>query len=270
MNTIQLNMMNLKKLLLTYCKGLKIEDILDESSRNMEEINQLNDILIDINNEIYQVKSKIDNATNALLENIDKRIRNALNEKLIHLYNSAETLEFKKKKIEQDLFNKSVIRKDFINSIESINSFYEIIDNKEGDDLIKSRIRIRNKLRELIKAIVIYPVGHTNKSIESQISFIKDRYPKLDDSTIEFWRTFLETMKYNVKYQKYVVIFNSGVMIRISPHFENPLTFEFDENQGILLSRSDKNIKYEWKRDPDGIYRLTNDFDEMLEEYINK
>ncbi|MBW1813553.1 MAG: recombinase family protein [Deltaproteobacteria bacterium] len=151
--------------ILEHCAGLDINEILQDEDQRQSIVESLNGELISLKEQLDQIDSKIQNLTDAISETSDKRVRMKLDESINQQFNLQEDLKGKQRSVQEKMFEQQKEKEHMENAINDLTKLSKRLK------VVDVRLRVRNKLRELILAIIIHPTGvGKDKSSRSYVS----------------------------------------------------------------------------------------------------
>jgi DNA invertase Pin-like site-specific DNA recombinase len=225
----------LEKLLLNYCKGLHVDEVLPDKEKQSE-LAQLKSQSSALAGELGQVQDWIANLTDSIADTEDKRVRQTLQKKLSELLDDRERLEWDKSRIEAKIAQLSKASESIEEQLQSIEQLLDYMQSASKEKLIDVRLRLRDKLRQLIQKIIVYPVGPaimTPELVEEGIQAVLDVQARLKGTDkIEKFREELEKKIDNKEEQIYRLEFEGGSYRWLKPYDEPPLMVEIDSNTG--------------------------------------
>lgn len=146
-----------EKLILTYCKGLNVDDILKDGEVESE-LNQLHRELATVTGALAQIGSKIKNVTDSVENTKSRKVREHLEKTLDELLEQQARLESQKNNIQGAIDKLSKAEKTIQEQLRSINELWDFMQSAPAEELIVVRSRLRDKLRRLIRRIRVFPV----------------------------------------------------------------------------------------------------------------
>lgn len=227
-----------ERVVLNYCKGLNVEEVLPETEKKSE-IAQLKSQSSAVAGELGQVENRITNLTDSIANTADKRVRQTLERRLSELLDDRERLEEQQGRVQSEITQLSKATETIERQLESIEQLFDYMQSASKEKLIDVRLRLRDKLRQLIRKIDVYPVSPeimTPELVEEIIQAALDEKPEMSDTDeLDKFRRELEDKIDNKEEQVYSVVFEGGSCRMLAPYREpSPLFAEFalrPENQ---------------------------------------
>jgi DNA invertase Pin-like site-specific DNA recombinase len=220
-----------EKTILTYCEGLNVSDILPDSETAQTELQALQNKLAAIKGQIAENEKKINNLADSISTTSDKRIKERLDKNLTTIFNQQEEYEKQEKAIQQDIKKLSSSSKNVQAQIHSVRELLALLESKNGEELVEIRTRLRNKLRNLISKIVVYPVGMKKAIIQKSIEANDNK------AIVQQVKTKLEKGDYDNKEEcAFSVFFETGNYRVLAPYQPFQLATEFDREKGRTIS----------------------------------
>ena len=181
----------IEQLILTYCKGLELGDLIGEDSSKDSELVTLKDGLSVIIGKLKKLQERTSNLTDQIADTSNKKTRELLVKKLDEMVDEEKTLDEKKKKLNQSISRMGTVKEDTQEQIANLKELMQFMQAETGDKLIDVRKRLRNKLRGLISIIKVYPMGNmpwfkgvlNKKMRELRINFKSGSYLFLSPAT---------------------------------------------------------------------------------------
>jgi DNA invertase Pin-like site-specific DNA recombinase len=225
-----------ERLLLNYCKGLKVEEVLPDAEKRSK-LSQLKNQSSAMVGELGQLEEKITNLTDSIAETKDKRVRQTLEKRLSGLLDHRDRLENGKSKIDTKIEHLSNAAETIEQQLQSIEQFWDYMQTVSDEGRIDIRLRLRDKLRQLIREITVYPVGPalmTCELVEEGIRAVLDVQPELRDTDeLEKFRAVLENKIDKKREQVYLVKFEGGSYRWLAPYYKPSIRAEIDRETGV-------------------------------------
>jgi hypothetical protein len=175
----------------------------------------------------------------------DIRIQKHLEGNLSKLFDKKDDFEIKKRVAEQKLKTLSNEKKDTEIKLEDLKKLFSFMESKEGDELIDLRFNIRTKLRDLIEAIIVYPVGYTSEYIKKNIEALPLIEPGISENMILYMENHFKSKMNDKKFRSFMIVFSTGVVRAVEPMTDLPFTFEIDPKKGTMVTQYEDTI-CEW------------------------
>ncbi len=162
-----------EKLVLEFCKGLRVDDLMDNDERTEKEtaLTTLSGELIALNGKLDTVSQRVTNLIEQVADTASKSVRKVLEAKLEQFLNEKGELEADKKKIERNL---AELRHTTITTESNLTDLRELLkfmreQNGNEEKNIDVRLKLKHKLRQLIEKIEVYPIGHSSRSSNKKL-----------------------------------------------------------------------------------------------------
>lgn len=212
-----------ESLILIWCQGLDISDVLPDSERVKTESNRLKEHLAGVRGKLSELHDKANNLTNSIASTGDHRIRERLEKALSGFLDEQEVLINKEKELSKSINQLSRHKETTKDHLQEIKS---AIHPALGDEARENRIRLRSVLRQLIAKIVIYPAGINRRVFQDMIGTLRPELSKkISDK--------LEAGDYdNRKKRTYIVKFKTGNWRKIEPEQHEGISAEHNNETG--------------------------------------
>jgi len=225
--------MEVEEQVLTFCKGLSIPDIVTDRHKENERLSYLHGELSSLKGQLRSVKGRIENLADTISDTSDKQVRRVLGEKLAHQLDSQHTLKQDETATAQEIERLSLSEQNLENRIEDLKGLLNLLQTTKDTTV---RLRVRNELRNLIRAIKIYPVGMvrlTPETVKDGVAKVAGVYPDAT-GTHELKRLEREKMSRigDRSDRQFVILFRTGAIRIITPAKENPLSLDLELNKG--------------------------------------
>lgn len=237
---IYANYDDIEKAVLTYTRGLKINEILNKENYK-HEILELKANLFNVHEKMENLTKEIQNITNAMASTSDKKVQDHWNNELSRLFKE-ETMAQELEKELKSKINKIKNKEQNIKAhVESIDYLYTILKEINEEDNSDIRFKLRDKLRGLISKITIFPGGKTrcNKdNVESFMNFFLKDKPEIkkDTEKLRIWKERLITPKGDKNRCEITIYFDDGNYRVLTPYREPFVITETDIEKNIYVS----------------------------------
>ncbi len=222
-----------EKTILTYCQGLDVRDILPDSEKTKSELQILKNNLAAIKGKMNENEEKINNLTDSISTTSDKRIRERLETNLSVLFDQQEKNEKEKKALQLEIKKLSSSNEIIQAQIHSVKELLSLLDAKKDEELVEIRTRLRNKLRNLITKIIVYPVGMKKAILQKSIEVNENQ------ALVQQVKEKLERGDYdNKKERAFSVHFETGNYQVLTPYQEFQVATEFDKESRKTTSKA--------------------------------
>lgn len=215
-----------EELILTYCTGLSVNDLLPDAEQVKSEIQGIRQSLAGIKGKLAEIDSNIDNLSKSIASTHDQRVRERLEISMEELFDQIDDLK-KNEKVAQDDLNKLESASE-INQ-QRIDSIKDLYVHLGGDNSLELRLMLRSKLRSLITRIVVYPAGFKRAKFQA----IAGVSPKVIANKIN---EKLEAGDYDNRDRRvYTIVFETGNSRTISPNHPNIVESDYDASTGRTI-----------------------------------
>jgi len=143
-------------LILSYCKGLQVSEIMAGNGERQSELKKLNNQLQAQEGELSQVQRKIDNTLDSISTTDNKTVRKSLEEKAGGLLDAKTSIEIQLKETQTKIDKLSSSTEDTEKRLKSIKELIERMPSMEDTERRKLRLSLRNELRRLIDKIRVF------------------------------------------------------------------------------------------------------------------
>jgi DNA invertase Pin-like site-specific DNA recombinase len=143
--------------ILTYCKGLNVEDILPNNEKQVSELSILKNQLQAVDGELSQIQNKLNNTLDSISTTDNKNLRKVLEDKASSMLYQKTGLENRKDDISKKIEKASSNGKATKEQLRSIQELIDRMNKLEGKDRQDLRLNLRNQLRRLIDKMRIFP-----------------------------------------------------------------------------------------------------------------
>lgn len=229
----------IERLVLTYCKGLHAQDILDKNDETA--INLLKMKHEGVMGKLISISKEIENIADSITSTADKRVREILEKRMTERFDKQDYLNKEKDHLKQEIDTES---RTFENAQLTLDSQRELMTllekEKTGKKIIDLRLKLRNEIRKLIDRIVIYPVGlhfvtheFAQKALEDLSEFFQEGTKEYSDIK-KYYHDRLEHPK---EFRLFKIFFKSGSVRTIYPTREKfgiPLSLDFDNEEKVI------------------------------------
>lgn len=230
-----------ERLMLTYCIGLRPQDLLADDSETASQVTLLHGKLAAAKAELSGIATQVENLADSIANTADKRVREVLEKRLSDALAKQPALEKESGRLKRkiDTLSRSFEATQAI--LDSLKGLFKFLDTETGERLISVRRKLKMELRKLIDRIDVYPVGRTRmtkEKAEESIQAILGAFPNLAGSQeIERLEAqFLDQID-NRAYRQFDVWFKGGAVRTIVPDREEPLAVDLDSETGKVINR---------------------------------
>lgn len=219
-----------EKVVLQYCQGLTVQDILPSSGQALSEVQTLQYKLSATKAHIVENETKINNLTDSIATTSDKRVRGKLETSLSAVFNEQEQAQKEEKTIQRHIKKLSSSNKSTQAQINSTKELLALLDSENDEGQKEIRLRLKNRLRNLISKINVYGVGMFRAIIQKSL-------PTVNPAFANQVKSKLDNGDYDKKDQcAFVVHFETGNWQKLTPYQPFELASEFNEETGVTMS----------------------------------
>lgn len=219
-----------ERLVLSYCKGLHAQDILDKNDETA--INLLKNQHAGIVGELI---------ADSIATTADKRVRHILEKRMTERLDNQAALNQTKNQLKQQIDTESGSFENLQLTLDSQRELINFLETEKADKkLIDVRLRLRNEMKNLIDRIVVYPEGLTSVTQESAQTALKEMSEFFPEGTKEYSdikKYHQDRLEHPKEFRLFTIFFKSGSMRTIYPTREQcgiPLGFDFDNNEKVI------------------------------------
>lgn len=207
-----------ERVLLDYCRGLNVQDVLPDDGERNSRLAGLRDVLTGIEGKLSEVRQKVENLTDQIAVTNNPKARALYEAKLNAHLETETTLEQDRRRAEQELAEATRATDDADERIKSLAELHERL-RRDGDGSVDLRLRLRAELKRLIKVVNIFPVAVPEKgSLERW---------EPDNKKEEDWLTkMLSDPKANRAGRYLKVYFRGGGFRVLYPEKDHPLALD--------------------------------------------
>jgi hypothetical protein len=142
-------------LMLTYCKGLDVRDILPGNEQRQSELKILQNELQALDGEMLEIQGKIDNLKDSIASTASKELRKELENDADVLLTRRTELTEQRQVLGNKIGRLQQAKHDTKQQLASVSELIECMGSLEGEARIDLRVRLRAQLRHLIRKIRI-------------------------------------------------------------------------------------------------------------------
>ena len=142
-------------LILTYCKGLDVRDILPGNEQRQSELKILQNELQALDGEMLEIQGKIDNLKDSIASTASKELRKELENDAENLLTRRTELTEQRQVLGNKISRLQQAKHDTKQQLASVSELIECMGSLEGEARIDLRVRLRTQLRHLIRKIRI-------------------------------------------------------------------------------------------------------------------
>lgn len=145
----------MESLVLEYCKGLDISEIMPENNNVPSDRMNLENRLESINSEGTHLQTQLENILDSIANTSNKELRGVLEERASTLVNVKLSIEKERQDLEQRLI---LLDEDFTQAGDYLGKVQDLIEHvstREEQSLVDIRLLLRNQLRKLLSSIKV-------------------------------------------------------------------------------------------------------------------
>lgn len=142
-------------LILRYCHGLNVTDILPTDTRRQQKLGHLKSQLQSVKGKLGELNQAIENRDAALDATEKKEMISFHNEKLTELLDRRSEVSKQKESLEAQINELSTSKEQTAERLKNVRQLIERLEKVEGKERIDLRIKLRMKLQSLIDQITI-------------------------------------------------------------------------------------------------------------------
>jgi DNA invertase Pin-like site-specific DNA recombinase len=222
-----------EKTILLYCQDLDVQDIMPDSEQSKSELQTLLNKITAIKARSNDIEENITNLIDSIATTPDQRVREALGSKLSSLYDEQEKAEKERETTQLDIKKITTSSQTIESQIASVKELLTIMDSINGDELKELRLRLKNRIRDLIENISVYRVDLRRSLIQKGLE--KKIIEKPD--IVEKVKAKLKNGDYdNREACAFTIKFRTGNRRVLTPYQNHVLYSEYDSDTGKTLS----------------------------------
>jgi DNA invertase Pin-like site-specific DNA recombinase/ElaB/YqjD/DUF883 family membrane-anchored ribosome-binding protein len=232
-----------ERLVLSYCKGLNAQDILDRNDDTA--INLLKKEYDGITGELGTINKEIENIADSISSTSDKRVREILDKRMTERFDKKASLNQAKDRLKQQIDTESMSFENMQLTLDTHREcLYFLETEKTGKKLIDIRRKLRNEMKKLIDRIDVYPEGLDRISPESAQKALKAMTEFVPEGTEEYAalkKYYLDRIEHPKQYRSFKIIFKSDSIRIIYPtgeQYGTDVGLDFDTDERIVQTRN--------------------------------
>lgn len=222
-------------LILTHCKGLKPQDLLDNQDNTA--ITLLKNELSSITGELNVINEELKNLTDSIMTTSDKRVREMLEKRMTERLDSQSTLNQKMDNLKQQINRLSRSFEDTQATLDSLKKLFGFINTAKTEKLIEIRLKLRNELRTLINKIEVFPEGLNRFTMLSAKKALKDISMVIPKGS-EDYKQIEEDLQHRIEkprdFRSFKINFTTGSFKVIIPERKPQLAVDLDREDKVL------------------------------------
>jgi DNA invertase Pin-like site-specific DNA recombinase len=224
-----------ERLVLTYCKGLRPQDLID--AQDSSAIVLLKEELAGIVGELNSIKEELENLTDSIMTTSDKRVREMLEKRMAERLDVQGALRQREDDVKQQIDRLSSSFENTQATLDSLKKLFDVLSDEKTERLIEIRLRLRNELRKLIKKIDVFPEGFSRFTVQTAEKALED-ISSLVPKGSEGYKLIKEELKQRVErpkdFRSFRITFASGSIRTIIPEREFQLAWELDREESVV------------------------------------
>jgi len=221
----------IEDVILEFCKGLSVNDILQDDS-TLTELQQLQDALLVTDEKLKGLDGDIKNIIGRIQKTRHENVADALEEKLNILLSQQDKLQNDKDLLKNDIDQKSTIQNSTSMQLKQMSDLINLMNDRGRQKEI--RLKLRDRIRTLIDRIDVFPVGTTRMTEQLIEQAMQDLTPVNTPEELETIRNELESRVDNRGLLTLQIRFKTGSIRTLQPHKPEKLkmAYDFDREKG--------------------------------------
>lgn len=151
--------MEFEKTVLRCCRRLNLSDILQDSDELSFELKEIDEKITSSSVKLSTVNDRIENISDTISNTKLAGVRETLELKLHDLIQEKEQLIKSVSELNLRFNYLSDLRENTIANIKDIDGLYDLMKSQKNEELALTRLKVREKLRQIVAGIYIYPGG---------------------------------------------------------------------------------------------------------------
>jgi len=230
-----------EELLLKYCRNLNILDILPSNDSSAEELKKAQILYDGLQGKKIDVEQRITNTLDSIGSTPDKRVRERLEVFMASLFDEQDLIEGQAKSVKMEIDRLSGYEQEVETRLDLVKELLASKQTGENQKIPEFRKKLRNKIRQLIQRIDVYPVGlylMTVPRVKKQINAILDVQPELAGTEqIKHIEKDLLRQIENRDNACFTVHFEGGSFRHLSLYKKPELSLDLDKDERKLINR---------------------------------
>ncbi len=229
-----------ENLVLTFCRGLNPADLLPGRDERESKLQVLKGRLATVNGKAKEATAKVNNLTDSIATTGNVAVRRTLEGRLAEALKEQEIHETEARQLNQEIKRHSRSKDEVRARLESMQELLSFLQERDGDELIDVRCRLREELRSLIEWIDVRPVGQlpmTEELAERMLKAALDVHSDMSKKEQKELEADLAARIENRDFRDYVIHFKGGSICTIVPTTPHKLALDFDKEGGRVRSQ---------------------------------
>ena len=231
-----------ENLVITYCRGLHPEDILNNSEEDASTRTLLQNEHDGITGELKIIDAQIQNLTGSIERTSNSQVRETLEKKMAENFDKKASLKDKQKRIKHQL--DSLSYENTQQTLDALGELLAALQDSKTPAQIAIRLKLRNELRQLISIIKVYPesvkrewLTHKNlKGILDSVAATNLRF-QTSEGFAQLKEDMLELIENPKAFRSFDVVFKSGGFRTVYPEYIAPLVSDWiPRKDGLLIN----------------------------------
>lgn len=231
-----------ENLVITYCRGLRPEDILNNKAEAASTRTLLQNEHDGITGELETIDVQIQNLASSIERTSNSQVRETLEKKMAENFDRKASLKEKQKRIKHQL--DSLSNENTQQTLDALTELVASLQDSKTPAQIAIRLKLRNELRQLISLIKVYPESVkrgwlTYKNLKHILNAVAatnlrfrtpEGYAKLEEDM----REMIENPK---AFRSFEVVFKAGGSRTVYPEYIVPLVSDWIKTKnGRIIS----------------------------------
>ena len=226
----------IERLILTFCKGLDPDDILQKDNNKLE-TSHLQDQLASIIGKIESLQAEESNLIRRIAGTKYDAVAEVIEEELSNVLTNIKYERKKRAKIEAEIEQLLQMEQDTEKQLKSMTELMDLMDSLDGQERIELRIKLRGAIRKLIDYILIFPFGQhrwTEAELEEHGEEMVDDllHQGWEEAKINQYIDKVVDSIDNMAYRSYLIKFRSGAVRVIKPRLDDKLAMDIERVEG--------------------------------------
>jgi len=229
-----------ENLVLTYCKGLRPQDILNDN--NDTERILLQNEFEGKTGELNSIRKEIENIADTIARTSDQRVRDIFEKRMSEKLDERDKLTQILSHLKQQIDTLSRSFEETQLTLDSLNELFRVFTKAKDQKLIDTRLKVKSELRKLIRKIDIYPEGNPRFTVQTAQKALKEISSVAKDKEVmkQIRKEMIQRVENPKQFRFFYIRFSSGSIRSISPESILQLAWEFDKEGKAILLPSEK------------------------------
>lgn len=223
----------IEEVLLTYCRGLQVTDIL-QGDEHASQLQQLQDEIVVTRARLDNLNGDIDNLIQRVQATRHPEVATVLETRLNELLKDRDLMTADEQRLHKQIDEETRLADTIQDSIDSVKDLINRMKDLDIEARIDLRLKLRDRIRSLIDNIKVYPLGQqviTEAYIEQAMV---DLSLCCSENELTQAREQLQAMIDNRQLLTLKVHFKTGSFRIIQPFKTEPLIIDFDRENKML------------------------------------